>query len=181
MIDPALVPYLFDTSAQSWLQRTTDAAVRSWLATYLERHPLCVSAITVLERVRGYALLLQQAAPERQGHIAMKRQVYLDSPAKVWPVDSGVALLAGELAALLPQPPAPLKRSHRIAESRQDWLFRWRCDILIAATALAAAMPLIHHNPRDFETIRMAIETSPARFPTLGPLNLVSVLRLTQP
>jgi|SRR5580658_631407 hypothetical protein len=37
---------------------------------------------------------------------------------------------------------------------------------------------LVHHNPRDFETIRMAIETSPDRFPTLGPLNLVSVLRL---
>jgi hypothetical protein len=49
---------------------------------------------------------------------------------------------------------------------------------MIAATALAADMPLVHHNPRDFETIRMAIETSPERFPTLGPLNLVSVLRL---
>jgi hypothetical protein len=40
-------------------------------------------------------------------------------------------------------------------------------------------MPLVHHNPQDFETIRMAIETSPERFPTLGPLNLISVLRLT--
>jgi len=39
-------------------------------------------------------------------------------------------------------------------------------------------MPLVHHNPQDFETIRMANETSPERFPTLGPLNLVSVLRL---
>jgi hypothetical protein len=94
-------------------------------------------------------------------------------------VDVAVALLAGDLAAMLPQPPSPPKRAHRVAESRQDRLFRWRCDILIAATALAADLPLVHHNPRDFETIRMPIETSPERFPTLGPLNLVSVLRLT--
>jgi hypothetical protein len=87
-------------------------------------------------------------------------------------------MFAAELAAMLPQPPSPLKRSHRIAESRQERLFRWRCDILIAATALVANMPLVHHNPQDFETIRMAIETSPERFPALGPLNLVSVLRL---
>jgi hypothetical protein len=79
----------------------------------------------------------------------------------------------------LPQPPSSTKRSHRVVEVPQERLFRWRCDILIAATALAAAMPLVHHNPRGFETIRMAIETSLEKFPTLGPLNLVSVLRLT--
>jgi len=83
-------------------------------------------------------------------------------------------------ASTLPQPPSSSKRSHRVAESRQERLVRWRCDILIAATALVAALPLIHHNPQDFETIRMAIETSPERFPSLGPLNLVSVLRLAQ-
>jgi predicted nucleic acid-binding protein len=137
-----------------------------------------VSAITVMERVRGYALLLTRTAPEHGADVESARRTYLDSPGRIWPVDSVVALAAGELAALLPQPPTPLKRSHRIAESRQDRLFRWRCDILIAATALVAAMPLVHHNPRDFETIRMAIETSPERFPTLGPLNLISVLRL---
>ena len=179
MIDPASGPYLFDTSAQSWLQRSTDATVRSWLASYLERHPVYVSAMTVMERVRGYALLLQQAVPEQRGQIAMKRQVYLDSLRQVRPVDTAVALLAAELAAMLPQAPTPPKRAHRIAESRHDRLFRWRCDILIAATALVAAMPLVHHNPQDFETIRMAIETSPERFPPLGPLNLISVLRLT--
>jgi predicted nucleic acid-binding protein len=178
LIDPALGPYIFDTSAQSWLQRSTDPAARSWFATYLQRHQMDVSSITVMERVRGYAQLLQQAAPEQRGHIAMKRRFYLDSLRQVWPVDRAVALYAAELAAMLPQPPTPLKRSHRMSESRQDRLFRWRCDILIAATALAAAMPLVHHNPRDFETIRMAIETAPGRFPTLGPLNLVNVLRL---
>jgi hypothetical protein len=59
-------------------------------------------------------------------------------------------------------------------------MVRWRYDILIAATSLAAGLTLVHFNPQDFETIRMAIETSPERFPTLGPLNLVSVLRLAQ-
>jgi predicted nucleic acid-binding protein len=138
-----------------------------------------VSAITVMERIRGFALLLQQAAPEQRGHIAMKRQVYLDSLGRVRPVDATVALYAAELSGLLPQPPSAPKRAHRVLEVRQERLVRWRCDILIAATALAASMPLVHHNPRDFETIRMAIETSPEKFPTLGPLNLVSVLRLT--
>jgi predicted nucleic acid-binding protein len=137
-----------------------------------------VSAITVMERMRGFALLLKRDAPERRANIELTRQNYLDSLGVVIPVDASVALYAAELAALLPQPPTPLKRSHRIAEVRQERLFRWRCDILIAATALVADMPLVHHNPRDFETIRMAIETSPERFPTLGPLNLVSVLRL---
>ena len=137
-----------------------------------------VSAITVMERMRGFALLLKRDAPERRANIELTRQNYLDSLGVGIPVDASVALYAAELAALLPQPPTPLKRSHRIAEVRQERLFRWRCDILIAATALVADMPLVHHNPRDFETIRMAIETSPERFPTLGPLNLVSVLRL---
>ena len=137
-----------------------------------------VSAITVMERIRGFALLLKRDAPERRAAIDLTRKAYLDSLGVVIPVDAPVALYAGELAALLPQPPTPPKRSHRALESRQDRLFRWRCDIMIAATALVAAMPLVHHNPQDFETIRMAIETSPHRFPTLGPLNLVSVLRL---
>lgn len=178
MIDPAIGPYLFDTSAEYWLGRSTDSAARSWLATYLERHAVHVSAITVMERMRGYALSIQRDPPDRQALLALKRQEYLDSLGVVRPVDANVALYAGELSALLPQPPTPPRHSHRALESRQDRLFRWRCDILIATTALVAAMPLVHHNPRDFETIRMAIETSPERFPTLGPLNLVSVLRL---
>jgi hypothetical protein len=56
---------------------------------------------------------------------------------------------------------------------------RWRSDMLIAATALAAALPLVHENPVDFETIRAAIETWPQRFPGLGPLQLIRTLRLT--
>jgi hypothetical protein len=142
---------------------------------------MSVSAITVMERLRGFALRLEQAAPAERAALALTRQAYIDSHAEAWRVDVVVAATAAQLSVLLPQPPSPPSRSHRIAESRQERLFRWRCDILIAATALVAGMPLVHHNPRDFETIRMAIETSPERFPTLGPLNLVSVLRLAGP
>jgi predicted nucleic acid-binding protein len=179
VIEPAFGPYLFDTSAEYWLDCSTDLAVRRRLATYTQLHAVHVSAITVMERMRGYALSIQRDPPDRRALLALKRQAYLDSLGEVRPVDVAVALLAGDLAAMLPQPPSPPKRAHRVAESRQDRLFRWRCDILIAATALAADLPLVHHNPRDFKTIRMPIETSPERFPTLGPLNLVSVLRLT--
>jgi predicted nucleic acid-binding protein len=174
-------PYLFDTSAQSWLERSSDPAVRQWFAGYMQRHPVHVSAITVMERMRGFALvLLKQSTSQQRADVELVRQHYLDTLGEVRAVDAAVAFRAAELSALLPQPPSSLKRSHRMAESRQERLFRWRCDILIAATALVARMPLVHHNPQDFETIRMAIETSPERFPTLGPLNLVSVLRLAQ-
>jgi hypothetical protein len=60
-----------------------------------------------------------------------------------------------------------------MVESRQDRLVRWRFDALIAATALAADMLLVHNNAADFEAIRGAIERSPGRFPGLGPLKLM--------
>ena len=41
MVDPASDHFLFDTSAEDWLR------------AYLTRHPVHVSAVTVVERVRG--------------------------------------------------------------------------------------------------------------------------------
>ena len=75
--------------------------------------------------------------------------------------------------ARVPEPPSPPRRTHRLAESRQERLVRWRLDAIIASTALVAGLLLIHNNPADFEAIRGAIENSPRRFPGLGPLNLV--------
>ena len=103
----------------------------------------------------------------------MLRIAYLRQLGRVLAFDTAAAVLAGEIMALIPQPPTPPRRSHGLAESRTDRLSRWRFDALIAATALVARMTLIHNNPEDFEAIRSAIERSPARFPGLGPLELL--------
>ena len=57
--------------------------------------------------------------------------------------------------------------------SELERLRRWRFDILIAATALVAGLPLVHHNPEDFESLRRVVERWPDRFPGVGPLNLI--------
>ncbi|MBI5083784.1 MAG: hypothetical protein HZB13_04205, partial [Acidobacteria bacterium] len=77
------------------------------------------------------------------------------------------------IMAILPDPPTSPRRSHRLAEPRQERLARWRFDVMIAATALVARMPLIHNNAADLEPIRAAVECSPGRFPNLGPLDLI--------
>jgi len=94
-------------------------------------------------------------------------------------VDGAIGVVAGEIMALLPHPPTPPRRAHKLVESRQERLARWRFDGIIAATALVSGMVLIHNNPADFESIRSSIETSPKRFPALGPLELVRCESLT--
>ena len=173
MVDPASGPFLFDTSAESWLARTQDRAVQRWFAGYLSRHRVHVSAVTVVERIRGYALLWQRTQTGRWAEIEAARIAYLAALGRVWPLDGTVAVVAGEVMALVPNPPTSPHRAHRLVESRQDRLVRWRFDAMIAATALVAGMPLIHNNPADFESIRSAIERVPHRFPKLGPLELI--------
>jgi len=56
----------------------------------------------------------------------------------VWPVDGAVAVVTGELMALVPDPPTPPRRSHKLTEPRQKRLSRWRFDQMIAATALVS-------------------------------------------
>jgi predicted nucleic acid-binding protein len=173
MLNPAAGPFLFDTSAESWLARSHDSMVRAWFREYLELHQVHVSAITVVERTRGYALLSRRAQEPRRERIEAARIAYLSELGRVWPLDAAVAVVAGEIMALLPHPATPPRRGHQLAESRQERLVRWRFDSMIAATALVAGMTLIHNNAEDFESIRSAIERSPQRFPRLGPLGLV--------
>ena len=169
MVDPASGPFLFDTSAESWLARTQS----NWMRQYLSRHQLHVSAVTVLERSRGYSLLYSRAPDSRKESIEARRVAYLSLLGRVWPLDAAVAVVAGEIMVLLPDPPTPPRRSHHLAESRAERLSRWRFDAMIAATALVATLPLIHNNVVDFEAIRGAIERAPGRFPNLGPLQLI--------
>ena len=127
----------------------------------------------MIERVRGYGLLWRRAKEEQRLVIEGLRIAFLNSPGQVWPVNATVATVAGEIMALIHDPPTPPKGSHRRAESRTERLARWRFDVIIAATALVARMPLIHNNAADFEAIRSAIERSPGRFRDLDPLELI--------
>lgn len=170
-LDPAWGPFLFDTSAESWLERHAgQAPVREWLDSYLARHEMQLSAITVLERVRGYARLGRRS----------ERAAYLSTLGRVWPVDTGVALATAEVLALVPEPPSPGKRTHRMVESRAGRMSRWRFDAMIACTALVTGLPLVHNNAADFEAVRTAIELSPERFPGVGSLSLIRVARVLE-
>ncbi|MBY0374547.1 MAG: type II toxin-antitoxin system VapC family toxin [Bryobacteraceae bacterium] len=172
MIPPEEGPFLFDTSAESWLSRSTEPASVVWIRQYLRLHPIHVSSITILERSRGYAMLWRAADRGRREAIEAARIAYLEAPRRVHAVDSAIALIAAELMALLPEAPSPVKRAHRVAESRAEPLARWRFDILIASTALVTGLTLLHQNAADFEAIRSAVENQPERFPQVGPLQL---------
>ena len=173
MLDPISGPFLFDTSAEGWFARQKTAHAQEWMIRYLERHPVHVSAITVFERVRGYALLARDESLSKRQAVERARLDYLADIGSVWPVDQGVASTAAEICALLPHAPTPPRRAHQFVESRQERLARWMADTMIAATALATDLLLIQNNAADFEAIRGAIEREPIRFPGLGPLKLI--------
>jgi predicted nucleic acid-binding protein len=173
VVDPASGPFLFDTSAESRLEQLGDSEFSHWMRAYLSHHPIHISAITVFERVRGYSSVWHGSAGQKRQMVEAARTAYLSALGRVWPLDGSVAIVAGEILAMLPHPPTPPWRSHRLTESRQERLARWRFDAMIAATALVARMPLIHNNAADFEAVRSAIERSPQRFPRLGPLELI--------
>ena len=173
MVDPASGPFIFDTSVESWLARSQDSALKQWFQEYLSLHPVHVSAITVTERIRGYAVILRRSRKQRREAVEAARTAYLSHLGYVWPVDAAVAVVAAEIMALLPHPATSPRGTHKLIESRQERLARWRFDCIIAATALVAALALTHNNAADFESIRGAIERSPERFPKLGPLELI--------
>jgi len=79
VIDPLSGPFVFDTSAQSYLARTMDAAEAAWRDAYAQVFPLFVSAITVLERTRGHVLAEVNAEPSRRAFMAQRTREYLRS------------------------------------------------------------------------------------------------------
>ena len=173
MVNPAAGPFLFDTSAESWLGRAERPEALEWMRGYLSHHEIHISAVTLIERSRGYSLLWRRAEQSQRERIEAARVAYLRNLGRVVPLEAAMAVVAGEIMALLPEPPTPPRRFHQLMESRQERLARWRFDAMIAATALVANLPLIHNNAGDFEPIRSAIENAPARFPSLGPLELI--------
>lgn len=164
-------PVVFDTSAESWLAR--ESAGRRWLRQYASRHLVYVSAVTVMERLTGYGLAIDQAPPDRVGILTAMRDAYDQNPNRVLPFNQGVAWAAAEILRLLPAPPSPAINSHRHMESKATRVARWRFDVMIAATALVWGLPLIHENVRDFEAIRQAAARHPERLPGLGDLALI--------
>ncbi|MFN7919758.1 MAG: hypothetical protein U0Q16_06655 [Bryobacteraceae bacterium] len=180
MTEGPLGPFVFDTSAESWFGRTEDAAARRWFESYMERHLVWISAVTVLERLTGYAIAINRADPETAVRFKGYRDKYAVDQERVLPVDLATSAVAAELLALIPQPPSPPKRTHRAVESRADRLARWRFDVIIASTAIVNRMPLMHDNPEDFEVIRTKLELEPERLPGLGPLDLYRCIRLGQ-
>jgi len=182
MIDPGAGPFLFDTSAESYLSPAPADAEAEWFLRYAALFPVYVAVISVVERARGYFLARDRCAPPRRSEIERQMMAYVQSvrvsPSRVLDLTGAIGFLSAQLMSMLPAPPSPPAHSHRLTESRQDRLSRWRFDIMIAATALVHDMPLIHNNPQDFEPMRALIETVPERFPGVGPLNLISVKRL---
>jgi predicted nucleic acid-binding protein len=101
LLDPAAGPFLFDTSAESWFARQKEAPAQNWWKRYLESHPVHISAVTVFERVRGYALLARDASASKRYAVDRARLDYLADLGVVWPMEQGVATIAAEICALL--------------------------------------------------------------------------------
>jgi len=70
MLSLASGPFLFDTSAESWLTRSHDPAVRGWFREYLSLYPVHISALTVVERLRGYTRRAECISSRNRGRSA---------------------------------------------------------------------------------------------------------------
>jgi len=106
MIDPASGPFVFDTSAGSYLNRAVSPAEDLWLDRYFARFPMLVSAVTVVERLRGYALLRQQMEQAGRARVETERQQYLlaieAGRIRVLPLSTEAAKFGAELGSLGP-------------------------------------------------------------------------------
>lgn len=124
-------PVLLDSDTLSELSRG-HAKVTERARAYLEEHGrLTVSAVSIFERLRGYRAALFLGKP----FDAQLRQFEMFATAcLVLPVDSRVADRAAMIWA-------------RLSDRKRQAIG----DILIAATASAAGLPLVTRNRRDFE------------------------------
>lgn len=175
-------PCIFETRALGYLARTADPAPARWFRRYADLYPVFLAPATVTEQMRGYALLAERAEPERLAAIEAARGSYLErlasGAAAVVLAGAAEALVAAQLAVLVPFSPNPPQRKGFLAESRQDRLARWRFEIAIAASALGAGMPLVHDSPADYAPVAGLVERFPERFPGIAPPRFIWVRKL---
>lgn len=121
---------LLDTDILSEVLKNRDEVVAERAREYLEKHgQLTVSAVTVMEVVKG--LQRVQREPQLQQFVAALDAV------EVLPFDSDVAVLAGRIYGDLKRTGQPIGRA----------------DPMIAATALAAGLPVVTGNVSHYERI----------------------------
>src|SRR6266852_4255741 len=120
MTDPAGGPFLFDTSADSYFDKTPRQADRDWLQVYVILWPLQVSVITVIERLRRYALLIERTDLSRRSLAEAARNVYIEDLREgaiiAGPLAGGASRIAAELLVRGPNPPGPPRQSHRFTD-----------------------------------------------------------------
>ena len=72
---------------------------------------MLVSAVTVVERLRGFALLRQRMEQARRARAEAERQQYLlaieTGRIRVLPLSTEAAKFGAEMMALCPHPPSP--------------------------------------------------------------------------
>lgn len=127
------LPVLVDSDTLSELSRGRTRVVEQ-VRRYLEQNGrLTISAISVLERIRGYQLALRAG---QAFELQLQQFRAFAASCRVLPVDSVVVSQAALIWAALP------------ARSRTGI-----GDILIAATAIAHGMPVASRNLKDFGRI----------------------------
>src|SRR5260370_33474291 len=114
MASHAWAPSLFDTSAESSLVRSRDSALRDWFREYLSLYQVHVSAVTVIERIRGYSLLSRRAEVRRREAVEAARITYLSTLGPVLPLDGPTGVVAVGTMALFAPPPTLPRRARQM-------------------------------------------------------------------
>ena len=129
-------PAVLDTDTLSELSRGNPHVRERAVAYLADFGRLTITAVTVFERLRGYAQALRNGKPfERQ----MQAFEALVANCIVLPFDQEAARVAADIWS---------------AAARRDR--QQLCDILIASIAVSRQLPLVTRNQRDFERLLKA-------------------------
>jgi hypothetical protein len=75
-----------------------------------------------------------RSAKEKREPIEAARIAYPSAMGRVWPLDGAIAVVAAEIVAMLPDPPTPPRRSHRLTESHHK-------SVCLAGDSTASSPP----------------------------------------